>query len=77
MKTKIQALPGERAEAGNDKAALADLIDLLKEARTWNGQDIKAFEEITPNLKMLRARAKVLRAAVAIAGKLRGTPCAS
>lgn len=39
--------------------------ECVQEALSWTNQDIRNIEDISPNLAMLKARRKVLRAALA------------
>jgi hypothetical protein len=41
-----------------------ELLEALDEVRVWNKQDIAGFEDISPDLRMLRARDRFLRKAI-------------
>lgn len=44
--------------------AAPELLAALKEAKAWNDADIRGFDDISPNLEMLKARRTVIRAAI-------------
>lgn len=46
--------------------AIEAMREALKEARSWNNADIRAFEDITPSMGMLRARRKVITKALKV-----------
>jgi len=46
-------------------AAAPDLLEALKGAFDWNQADIEGFDDITPSMEMLEARAEVIKAAIA------------
>ena len=37
----------------------------LHEIKAWNAADIRGFDEITPDMEMLKARRKVINGAIA------------
>ena len=41
------------------------MLEALEAARDWNNADIRGFEDIAPDLPMLRARRRVLAKALA------------
>ena len=41
------------------------LLATINEAAAWNDADLEGIDDITPNEPMLKARRKVLRAAIA------------
>ena len=47
--------------------AYGPMVEALENALTWNDADIKGYEEITPNLDMLKERRKVIKAALKLA----------
>jgi hypothetical protein len=50
-----------------DQAAevIPALLAALEDAADWNAADIRGFDDIQPDMAMLKARRKVLRAAIA------------
>jgi hypothetical protein len=48
-------------------AARRSLLSLLKEARSWNLNDLRAFDDASPSQAMLEARRRVLTQAIAAA----------
>lgn len=58
-------LPSARAA----QKAVIGLLAALEEVRSWNNSDIRAFEDITPNLAMLQCRRKVIAKAILQARK--------
>ena len=46
-------------------AAAPELLAALRDALDWNANDLRTMDEITPDEAMLKARRKVLRAAIA------------
>jgi len=46
--------------------AIEAMREALKDARSWNNQDIRNFEDITPSLDMLKARRGVIARALKI-----------
>ena len=44
--------------------ALEAMRDALLDAKSWNNQDIRNIDEITPDLNMLKARKKVIAQAL-------------
>ncbi len=47
------------------RAVVRAALGALQEARSWNAQDLKGIDDITPNADMLRARARVLSPKIA------------
>jgi hypothetical protein len=46
-------------------AAAPELLAMLQEVSDWNRADIRGFDDISPNMEMLKARQAALRAAIA------------
>jgi hypothetical protein len=49
-----------------------ELLEALRQAASWNKNDIAGFDDITPTFEMLKERAKVIRATIA---KAEGRGC--
>lgn len=48
---------------------VAKLLVALKEVRSWNNSDIRGFEDISPDMAMLKARRSVITKALREAGE--------
>lgn len=48
--------------ADNDKPSDYTLLELLSDIRSWNNQDLRNLDEITPSRSMLLARRRVINA---------------
>lgn len=46
-------------------AAAPELLEALKEVMTWTRQDISGFDDISPNLEILKNRKAMLKEAIA------------
>lgn len=45
---------------------IAELLEALRQVQAWNASDMDGFDEITPSMDMLEARAQLIREAIAI-----------
>lgn len=45
-------------------AAAPELLAALREVEAWNSSDIRGYDDISPNMEMLEARRRWVRAAI-------------
>ena len=50
------------AELNRLRAINKEMMEALEEVRSWNNSDIRAFDDIAPDLPILRARRRVIAA---------------